>query len=105
MVAHPAMDNLPSALPVEKLQLVFAFVAVFVVWGAMLFMHFRTGGDGVGVGMGVGVDVDGAVVVGASPGAVIDEDGVAAPSEAGAVPAVDAEGRADGDGWAEADAC
>ena len=49
------------------------------------------------------MNVDATVVVGTSPGAVIDEDGVAAPAEACSIPAVYAEGRADGDGWAEAD--
>jgi len=57
----------------------------------------------VDVRMLVRVDVDGAVVIGAGPRAMVDEDGVAAPTEACAVPAVDSEGWADDDGWAEAD--
>ena len=64
-------------------------------------LHART--DGTNVGMLVGVNVDAAVVEGAAPGAVVDEDGVAAPTEACTVPAEDSEGGADGDGRAEAD--
>ena len=54
------------------------------------------------VGMLVRMHVDGAVVIGACTGAMIDEDGVASPAEAGAVPTVDSEGWGDDDGWAEA---
>ena len=57
------------------------------------------------VGMRVRVDVDGAVVIGAGPGAMVDEDGVAAPAEARAVPTIDSEGRTDDDRWAETDSC
>jgi len=53
--------------------------------------------------MFVGMRVDGAVVIGARPGAMIDEDGVASPAESGAEPAVDTEGWGDDDRWAEAD--
>ncbi len=55
------------------------------------------------VGMLVGMDVDGAVVIGACPGAMVDEDGMASPAESGAVPTVDTEGRSDYDCRTEAD--
>ena len=47
--------------------------------------------------------VDGAVVIGARPGAMVDEDGVASPAESGAVPTIDTEGWGDDDRRAEAD--
>jgi hypothetical protein len=76
------------------------FVMLRVWCGGVVFDARRCWGY---VGMRVRVDVDGAVVIGASPGAMVDEDGVAAPAEARAVPAVDSEGRTDDDGWAETD--
>ena len=51
----------------------------------------------------VGVDVGGAVIEGAAPWTMVDEDGVTAPPEASTVPTEDSKGWADGDGWAEAD--
>ena len=68
--------------------------------GAMLFNAGRGGAD---VGVGVGMDVGAAILVGASPGAVVDEDRVRAPAEACAEPSEAAEGDAEGDGGAEAD--
>lgn len=53
--------------------------------------------------MRVGVNVDGAVVVGACPGAMVDEDGVATPAESGAEPTIDTEGRGDDDRRAKTD--
>src|ERR1700729_2789258 len=61
----------------------------------------RSGGADVGVVVGMGVD--GAVVISACPRAMVDEDGVASPAEARAVPTVDTEGRGDNDRWAETD--
>src|SRR5271168_2687678 len=71
------------------------------VWCGRVIFGARGGWSNVG--MHVGVDVDGAVVIGACPGAMVDEDGVAAPAETGAVPTVDTEGWSDDDRRAEAD--
>ena len=60
-------------------------------------------GGWVGVRTRVRVDVDVAVVVGAAPGAVVDEDCVATPAEAGSSPSEDAKGRADDDAGAKTD--
>src|ERR1700722_3322479 len=76
-------------------------VAAAVVFVGVL-MYFDAWACGTDVGVGVGMHVDAAVVVGAAPGLVVDHDGVSAPAEACAVPAEDAEGRADGDDGAEA---
>jgi hypothetical protein len=54
------------------------------------------------VGMGIGVNVGAAVVVGATPRAMVDEDCVGSPAEARTVPAINSEGRANGDDWAKA---
>lgn len=70
-----------------------------------MFVGLDSGTGGVNVGVLVGVDVDGAVVIGAAPGAVIDEDGVTSPTEACTVPTVDPKGRANGDRRAEANCC
>jgi hypothetical protein len=75
--------------------------AVFFVVGVALYACRCW----VYVGMCVGVNVDVAVVVGAAPCVMVDHDGVSTPAEACTVPSVDAEGRADGDGGAEADSC
>ena len=53
--------------------------------------------------MRVGVNIDSAVVVGACPGAMVDQDGVATPAESGTEPTVDAEGWSDDDRRAKAD--
>src|SRR5580704_19061817 len=74
---------------------------MLVVRGGWMIFDARS--RGVDVRMLVRVDVDGAVVIGAGPGAMVDEDGVAAPAEACAVPAVDSEGWTDDDRRAEAD--
>ena len=71
------------------------------VWCGRVIFDAR--GGGVNVGMFVGMRVDGAVVIGARPGAMVDEDGVASPAESGAEPTVDAEGWGDDDRWAETD--
>ncbi len=55
------------------------------------------------VGMLVGMYVDRPVVIGACPGAMVDEDCVASPAESGAKPTVDTEGWSDDDRRAEAD--
>ena len=64
---------------------------------------FDARGCGSDVGVFVGMGVDGAVVISARPGAMVDEDGMASPAEARAVPTVDTEGWSDDDRWAEAD--
>jgi len=83
----------------SKLVLVFVF---FVgTWSCFVMFSARSGGADVGVL--IRVNVDPSVVVGATPGAMVDEDCVTAPTEACTAPTVDAEGRADDDGGAEAD--
>lgn len=82
-------------------SLVVVVAAVFFVVGVAFYAR----GCWAHVGVGVGVNVDAAVVVGAGPGVVVDEDGVASPAEACSVPAVDAEGRTDGNDGAETDPC
>ena len=78
-----------------------AVISMFVVGVA-----FYAGGSGTDVGMSVGMNVDATVVVGADPCVVVDEDGVASPAEACAVPAVSsAKGGANDDCRAEADSC
>src|ERR1700733_13462922 len=67
--------------------LVVVIAAVFFVVGVALY----TRRCWVYVGMCVGVNVDIAVVVGAGPGVVVDDDGVTPPAEACTVPAVNAE--------------
>ena len=64
---------------------------------------FSARGGGPNVGVLIRVNVDPSVVVGATPGAVVDEDRVTAPAEACTAPTVGAEGRANDDGGAEAD--
>ena len=96
----------------QRQRLIHRLVLVFVVRGRVVMLRlgvlrgrviFDSRGGGVYVGMLVGMDVDGSVVIGTCPGAMVDEDGVAAPAESGAVPTVDTEGRTDDDGWAETD--
>jgi hypothetical protein len=82
-------------------SLVVVIAAVFFVVGVALYAWGRR----VYVGMCVGVNVDVAVVVGAAPCVMVDHDGVGTPAKACTVPAVDAEGRAYGDGGAEAESC
>jgi hypothetical protein len=59
--------------------------------------------DWTNEGMGVGVNVGSAIVEGSAPGAMVEEDGVASPTEACSVPAEVAKRRAYGDDWTEAD--
>ena len=61
------------------------------------------GAYGTNIRMCVGMSVDCAVVEGAAPGTMVDEDGVTSPAEARAAPAEDTEGRTDDDGGAETD--
>ena len=53
------------------------------------------------VWLGVGMDVCPAIDVGAGPGAVIDQDGMGAPAEAGSEPAEAAERWTNSYGWPE----
>ena len=71
--------------------------------GALHWMLLHAWGSGADVRVRIGVDVGAAVDVGAGPGAVVDEDGVATPTEACAEPAEAAEVDAERDGCAEAD--
>lgn len=68
-------------------------------------MVLDAGADGADIRMYVGMDIDSAVVEGAAPGPMVDEDGVTAPTETSTVPTEDPEGRADGDGRAETNSC
>jgi hypothetical protein len=76
---------------------------VFVIDMLGVVVTFYTRAGGANVGMLVGVDVDGAVVEGAAPRTMVDEDGVTAPTEASTIPTEDSKGGADGNGWSEAD--
>ena len=71
------------------------------MWGWLVMFNPRRGRSNVGVH--VRVDVDAAVVEGAAPWTMVDEDGVTAPTEASAAPTKDAEVWADDDSGAEAD--